>query len=374
MAKNKNMQNPEAENLRREDADTVEMVSLEDLADTDTKENEEVSLEELLLKTEEEAEEPEEISFDDILLTESANTADELLEKDFGESLADLAEETEPAADTEEEKEDITAFAPPPEEEPTEKKGLLAGLFARKAVQTLQEETPEDVQEAAEEPVMNTDELSFVTDSIPAVAAVGAAGMAENAEAAGEDVSAEAEDADEPAADGEEPKSEKAKPAGPAKMVVTLTVICGVVALLLSAVNAVTADVIAENAVKKQSEAILRIFTDGTDVVPYGDGGDTWLVYRDDVVLGYCAAVAPMGYVDEISMMVGVDTADRIVGVQIVEMGETSGIGTKTRSDSFLGQYAGQNGPFTVGDNVDGIVGATYSSEAVTEGVNMALA
>ena len=49
-----------------------------------------------------------------------------------------------------------------------------------------------------------------------------------------------------------------------------------------------------------------------------------------------------MGYVDEIAMMVGVDAADRIVGVQIVEMGETSGIGTKTRSDAFLGQYIGQ--------------------------------
>ena len=333
MAKNKNMQNPEAENLRREDADTVEKVSPEERAETDKNKTE--SLDDLLLTEEEK----EALSLDDILLADADGETDDLLQQDFGDAMADLEKALE-IPDEEDEKEDMTAFAPPAEEEPVEKKGLFAGLFAKKAVQAAQDTESEEVPENAEKPVMDTAELSFVTDSVPvAAAAVAAAGAdaAEEAESAEEETAAEeADGADTAAEEAAEPKPEKARSAGPVRMVVTLTVICGVVALLLSAVNAVTADVIAENAVKKQSDAILRIFTDGTDVVPYGEAGDTWLVYRDDTVLGYCAAVSPMGYVDEISMMVGVDTADQIVGVQIVEMGETSGIGTKTRSDSSL--------------------------------------
>ena len=266
MAKNKNMQNPEAENLRREEADTVEKVSPEDVAETDK--NDEISLE-------------------DLLLTDEDDTAeqDDLLLKDFGADLMDPEEVLAEADDAGEEKQDMDAFAPPPEEEPAEKKGLIAGLFAQKAGQELQ-----DAQKPADEPVMDTDELSFVTDSVPVAAGMAAADAAD----------ADDEEPEATETEAEVPKPEKAKPAGPAKMVMTLTVICGIVALLLSVVNAVTADVIAGNAVKKQSDAILRIFTDGTDVVPYGETGDTWLVYRDDVVLGYCAAVSPMGYVDEI--------------------------------------------------------------------------
>lgn len=262
-------------------------------------------------------------------LTESVEKADALSELDFGQ--------TEPAdiptpAHTDPTEMDLNQFAPAEEEAPVETKHKRGKKKHTKSAEEM-EFVPEPVIEVVEE----KPEMPESTD------------------------------------DGSS-KEDPTKTAGPVRIVVTLMVICGIVALLLSAVNAVTKDVIAENSTKKQSEAILRIFTEGTDVVPYADTDNVWLVYQNDTVLGYCAAVTPAGYVDDISMMVGVDEAGQVVGVQIVDMSETSGIGTKTKNDSFLDQFIGKSGVLTVGENIDGITGATYSSRGVTEGVNMALA
>ena len=258
----------------------------------------------------------------------------------------------------------------------------------------LTEEEPEQTEEVPAPAESEKDELDFVTDSIPAAAALMAQAAAELSRdgKTDEDMSdMEPEETVDPAeylntdeedagkeqeTDAEEKAPATGKPESPymplVRMVATLTVICCVVALLLAVVNAVTADVITANAEKKQSDAILRIFTEGNNVV--AEGENKWMVYKDDTLLGYCAAVAPVGYGGAINMMVGVDTADQVVGVQIVDMKETSGVGSKAASDTFLSQYLGQSGSFAVGDNIDAIVGATVTSKAVTEGVNMALA
>ena len=61
----------------------------------------------------------------------------------------------------------------------------------------------------------------------------------------------------------EEPAKKDDDSAPIVKMVVVLTVICAVIAGLLSAVNAVTKDVIAANAEKAVQDAIFTVFPDG---------------------------------------------------------------------------------------------------------------
>ena len=181
------------------------------------------------------------------------------------------------------------------------------------------------------------------------------------------------------------PEPEPGTPAYLCKMVLTLTVICVAIAALLAVINGMTKDVIAENGEKKRSAAILAIFPEGDTVLPWqGDGaeksvsdtvsGALYYVFNGTDPVGFCANVTPNGYVGAIQMMVGITASGEIRGVRIVEMSETSGVGSKTGSDSFLAQFLGNTGVFAVGDNVDGIAGATISSKAVTEGVNMALA
>ena len=170
------------------------------------------------------------------------------------------------------------------------------------------------------------------------------------------------------------PAPEPGTPAYLCKMVLTLTVICVAIAALLAVVNAMTKDVIAENAEKKRSDAILAIFPEGDSVQTAPDKEALYYVFAGESPIGFCANVAPNGYGGAIQMMVGVNTDGTVRGVQIVEMSETSGVGSKAGAADFLAQFHEKSGVFAVGENVDGIAGATISSKAVTEGVNMALA
>ena len=155
-----------------------------------------------------------------------------------------------------------------------------------------------------------------------------------------------------------------------------LTLICSFVALMLSLVNMMTHDRIEELEAAQKKEAVAEIFGEIDDALLYdGYTGDeeVYLAVKEGKLFGYCISVVSQGYGGEISMMVGIDSAGDVVGVKIISMSETAGVGSKTKNDSFLDQYKGEKGPFTVGDNVDGISGATISSKAVTAGVNSAV-
>lgn len=154
-----------------------------------------------------------------------------------------------------------------------------------------------------------------------------------------------------------------------------LTLICSFVALMLSLINMMTHDTIEALEAAQKKEAVAEIFGEIDDAILYdGYTGDeeVYLAVKEGKLYGYCISVVSQGYGGEISMMVGIDSTGDVVGVKIISMSETAGVGSKTKNDSFLDQYKGGKGPFTVGDNVDGISGATISSKAVTAGVNSA--
>jgi len=98
---------------------------------------------------------------------------------------------------------------------------------------------------------------------------------------------------------------------------------------------------------------------------------------KDGVVIGAAfVAVAPGGYAGPIEVLVGVDTAGVVTGVEIVKHAETPGLGSKITTPLFKGQFVGKSvkdpanwsvmkdgGPFKQ------ITGATISSRAVTTAI-----
>ncbi len=161
----------------------------------------------------------------------------------------------------------------------------------------------------------------------------------------------------------------------------TLTLICALIALMMSVVNGITKDKIAANVLAKKMDAISRIF-DGADNPQLYENltdeqkargvSEIYLVNKNGAEVGYCANVQSNGFGGAIDMMIGVDSEGNVVGVEIVSMNETPGLGSKTNSESFLGQFKGQSASSIEG-NVDAISGATISSKAVTAGVSAAL-
>ncbi len=101
-----------------------------------------------------------------------------------------------------------------------------------------------------------------------------------------------------------------------------------------------------------------------------------------DVLEGY-AAGEPVGWVyvvkakgyasDPMTLAVGITAGGEVAGVEVMASGETPGVGDRTETEEFLGQFRG-GGPFALGEDADAVTGATYSSRGIAQGVNEALA
>lgn len=163
------------------------------------------------------------------------------------------------------------------------------------------------------------------------------------------------------------------------KTALILLLVCGFAAGVLAEVNALTKDRIAENELRKRNDAVASMFGEGvqaaeleTDVLSPVSG--VLEIKKDGAAAGYAVMVTGKGFGDDIEMLVGVGTDGKIIGVRILSMAETPGVGSKTGEDAFLGQFTGRSGSLKLGGDINAVTGATISSRAVTDAVNAAVA
>lgn len=99
-------------------------------------------------------------------------------------------------------------------------------------------------------------------------------------------------------------------------------------------------------------------------------------------IIGYAVTVTDgEGYGGDIQITVGILNDGTVNGVSILSISETAGLGMKAKDDSFLSQFAGKLvSAFTYtkdgasADNeIDAISGATITTNAMTNGVNIAI-
>ena len=101
---------------------------------------------------------------------------------------------------------------------------------------------------------------------------------------------------------------------------------------------------------------------------------------KENELKGYTFKVITNGYGGEIEITVGINMDGSVEGVQIGEHSETPGLGAKIIEETFTKQYNGKEieNPISVTKNEPGdqeiqaISGATVSSHAVNDGVNLA--
>ena len=161
----------------------------------------------------------------------------------------------------------------------------------------------------------------------------------------------------------------------------TLLIIAASMAAALAAVNQFTAPRIAKFQAEKTQEAVNLVLPGGGEEIPFTDAtGLVSTVYASET--GYAVEVQPMGFDNTITMMVGIDKAGQVLGIQVISHTETAGLGAvaaaKTSAgEAFRGQFVGMSGNLAVtkdGGAVDSITGATITSRAICNGINAALA
>lgn len=105
-----------------------------------------------------------------------------------------------------------------------------------------------------------------------------------------------------------------------------------------------------------------RVVANGEVFTAYDAGGN---------LLGYAAAADATGYGGPIYLLVGVDPAGEIAGIQVIEQRETPGFYTLLREAGFVEGFLGRSaaGPFVLGETVDSISGASLSAGAVAAAI-----
>ena len=102
-------------------------------------------------------------------------------------------------------------------------------------------------------------------------------------------------------------------------------------------------------------------------------GGDT---------VGHSISVTSKGYGGPIQIVVGIAGDGTLRAIQILSQSETPGLGAKASTPTFLGQYLNKKtesltvvkAPPSASGEIQAISGATITSNAVSDGVNAALA
>lgn len=178
------------------------------------------------------------------------------------------------------------------------------------------------------------------------------------------------------------------------RLLITLTLIAAGAGMLLSLVESATREPIAMQRSLQQLKAISAVlpeFDNSPDndvvVLPIGQNKKGQTVTRSffrarlgEQLVGIAFKVtAPDGYSGNIDVMVGVDTNEQIVGIEILAHAETPGLGSKITESWFkdlFKQRSLNNTDWRVkkdGGEIDQITGATISPRAIVNAVKSGL-
>lgn len=167
---------------------------------------------------------------------------------------------------------------------------------------------------------------------------------------------------------------------------ISLFVICAVVTALLAATNSVTAPKIEQlkiESANKIKAAVLSSAKSFSEEKTVTLDGKTYAYYEGldgDKIVGYVFTTSAKGYGGDIETMVGVNTDGTVSGIDFLSISETVGLGMNADTDEFKSQFTGKIGEIGVNktapeeNEIQALTGATITSKAVTEAVNIALA
>lgn len=168
---------------------------------------------------------------------------------------------------------------------------------------------------------------------------------------------------------------------------VSLFVISLVVTLLLAVTNNITAPLIEKLSVETEIEtrktvlADASYFDDENKTVTLDGTEYTYCVGLDAEknVVGYIFTTSTKGYGGEVKVMTGVSADGKVTGVEALSLSETAGLGMNAQKETFRDQYIGKSGEIGVAKNspkeneIQALTGATITSSAFTDAVNIAL-
>ena len=167
---------------------------------------------------------------------------------------------------------------------------------------------------------------------------------------------------------------------------ISLFLICAIVTLLLAVTNSVTKPQIEKLQIEtanKTKAQVLSVADSFSDEKTAQLNGATYTYFegydKENNVVGYVFTTSAKGYGGDIVTMVGVNNDGTVSGMDFLSISETAGLGMNADADEFKNQFVGKSGEIGVNKNapaeneIQALTGATITSKAVTNAVNIAL-
>ena len=159
-----------------------------------------------------------------------------------------------------------------------------------------------------------------------------------------------------------------------------------IAALILACANRVTAPIIEKNQAKRTAEAMHVVMPEADEfekVEVIAEKSAVTEAYNaknsSGEKIGSCVIAGAYGYGGEVLVLVGIDSEQKITGIQIMSHSETPGLGANAQKPEFTGQFTGKTSGIkavksNAGENeINAMSGATITSRAVTSAVSEAL-
>lgn len=168
------------------------------------------------------------------------------------------------------------------------------------------------------------------------------------------------------------------------KLGLILLAFAAVATALLAYVNSVTKPRIDAFKVKAAETARATLIP-GAAFTPYTvkTGTDSLVYYAatdssSQALRGYVFTAAKYGYSSNVKTMAAVDTAYKIIAIQVIEQAETPGLGANCQKEDFPARFAGlAEAELTVdkdGGKIKALTGATITTRAVANSLKETLA
>ncbi len=167
---------------------------------------------------------------------------------------------------------------------------------------------------------------------------------------------------------------------------ISLFLICTIVTLLLAGTNAITAPMIEKLQIETENKTKAAVLSDAqefSEAKTVALNGVDYTYYEgfdeSKAIVGYVFTTSAKGYGGDIVTMVGVKADGTVAGMDFLSISETAGLGMNADKDDFKSQFIGKIGDIGLNKNepaeneIQALTGATITSKAVTEAVNIAL-
>lgn len=159
------------------------------------------------------------------------------------------------------------------------------------------------------------------------------------------------------------------------KLGLTLFLFCAGASGILAYVNSLTTPIIAARKAQDEIDAREKLIPGAIFEECETADGESYFIARDEAeqILGFVFIATENGYSSKIQTMVGIDANFDIIGIEILDQGETPGLGANCINESFSAQFTDKDALGLKVNKDDGEIvalsGATITSRAIVNSI-----